>query len=101
MVRGDEGVDRYVDDGLEVGAGIRQPATAWVDAHPGHRLVEPAFMQIQQAVAVPAERAAATIDFLSELVVELAASGFVADALSRAGQDPGLVASAPAGAPGD
>lgn len=85
VVRGDEGVDVFVDDGLEAGAGIRQPVTAWADAHPGHRVVEPAFMQIRQAVATTRVRQAATVDFLRGVVEELKASGFVADALARSG----------------
>jgi polar amino acid transport system substrate-binding protein len=51
VVRGDEGIQVYADDGLEVGAGIRQSATTWVQANPGQRVLEPAFMQIRQAVA--------------------------------------------------
>jgi polar amino acid transport system substrate-binding protein len=85
VVRGDEGVDVLVDQGLEAGAGIRQPATAWADTHPGHRVLEPAFMQIRQAVATTRDRDQATTDFLREVVEELKANGFVADSLARAG----------------
>jgi polar amino acid transport system substrate-binding protein len=86
VVRGDEGVEVYVAEGLEVGAGIRQPTTAWAQSHPGHRVVEPAFMQIRQAVATTRDRNAATIDFLRDVVEELKATGFVDDALDRAGR---------------
>jgi polar amino acid transport system substrate-binding protein len=85
VVRGDEGVEVFADAGLEVGAGIRQPAAAWVGAHPGHRIVEPAFMQIRQAVAIRRNHNAATLDFLRALVEELKASGFVAGSLAQAG----------------
>ena len=90
--RGPEGIDVYVERHLDAGAGIRQPMTAWVAAHPGHRVVEPAFMQIRQAVAVPQERAESSVTWLSTLVEELLASGFVTEALRDAGQDPGLAA---------
>ena len=90
--RGAEGVDVYLDRHLDVGAGIRQPLTAWVAAHPGHRVVEPAFMQIRQAVAVPQDRAESSVAWLRALVDELLASGFVTEALRDAGQDPGLAA---------
>lgn len=86
VVRGDEGVDVFADEALEVGAGIRQPAAAWVGSHPGHRLVEPAFMQIRQAVATRRNHDAATLDFLHGLVEELKTSGFVAESLARAGR---------------
>lgn len=91
-VRGPEGIDTYVDRGLEVGAGIRQPMTAWVAEHPGHRVLEPAFMQIRQAVAVPQDRSGTALAWLRALVEELGASGWVAAALADAGQDPALAA---------
>jgi polar amino acid transport system substrate-binding protein len=48
-----------VDDGLDAGAGVRQPAAAFVASNPGFRLIEEAFMQIRQAVAVPIAHAGA------------------------------------------
>ena len=60
--RGSEGIEVYVERHLDVGAGIRQPMTEWVASHPGHRILEPAFMQIRQAVAVPQERPDAAVD---------------------------------------
>jgi polar amino acid transport system substrate-binding protein len=86
IVRGDEGVELYAEQGLEIGAGIRQPATAWVRAHPGHRVLEPAFMQIRQSVATRRDRDVASIDFLRGVIEELKASGFVAESLARAGR---------------
>jgi polar amino acid transport system substrate-binding protein len=86
VVRGDEGVEVYAGQGLEAGAGIRQPTVAWADAHPGHRVLEPAFMQIRQAVSTTRDRADATVGFLHEVVEDLKASGFVADSLARTGK---------------
>ncbi|WP_225439835.1 transporter substrate-binding domain-containing protein [Amycolatopsis eburnea] len=51
IVRGEDGIAVFEEQGLEVAAGIRQPMTAYVAAHPGTRVVEERFMQIQQAVA--------------------------------------------------
>jgi polar amino acid transport system substrate-binding protein len=85
VVRGDEGVEVYAEQGLEAGAGIRQPTVAWTETHPGHRILEPAFMTIRQAVATHRDRDAASVDFLRQLVEELKASGFIADSLARAG----------------
>ena len=90
--RGSDGIDVYVERHLDVGAGIRQPMTEWVAAHPGHRIVEPAFMQIKQAVAVPQDRPEEAVNWLRDLVDELLTSGFVAQALRDADQDPGLAA---------
>jgi polar amino acid transport system substrate-binding protein len=92
VVRGHEGVEVFIDGGLEVGAGIRQPVTGWAAAHPGHRVLEPAFMQIRQAVATRRTHDAATIDFLHDVVEELKASGFVAESLARAGRSDVTVA---------
>ncbi|MFG2332666.1 transporter substrate-binding domain-containing protein [Streptomyces sp. NPDC048604] len=92
LVRGEEGVDTFADQGLEAGAGIRQPMTAYAAAHPEVRLIEERFMQIRQAVGTPVTRSAATIAFLRSTVEELKTSGFVAESLRRAGQDEGLLA---------
>jgi polar amino acid transport system substrate-binding protein len=92
VVRGHEGVDVFRDQGLEVAAGIRQPMTEFVERHRGFRLLDAAFMQIRQAMGTTASRRPETVRFLRGYVEELKASGFVADALRRAGQPDGLVA---------
>ncbi|MER5202831.1 transporter substrate-binding domain-containing protein [Streptomyces sp. NPDC002825] len=92
VVRGDEGVDVFRAEGLEVGAGIRQPLTAYVAAHPDLRLIEGRFMEIRQAVGTTVSRRPETVAFLRDTVEELKASGFVAESLRRSGQDAGLLA---------
>ncbi|WP_406865069.1 transporter substrate-binding domain-containing protein [Streptomyces sp. HUAS MG47] len=92
LVRGEEGVDTFADQGLEAGAGIRQPMTAYAAAHPEVRLVDERFMQIRQAVGTPVTRSPETVAFLRSTVEELKASGFVAESLRRAGQDETLLA---------
>ncbi len=92
LVRGDEGVDAFRTEGLEVAAGIRQPLSAYVDAHPDLRLIDERFMQIQQAVGTSLTRRPETVQLLRDVVDELKESGFVADALVRSGQEVGLVA---------
>ncbi|MFE5966669.1 transporter substrate-binding domain-containing protein [Streptomyces sp. NPDC056463] len=92
VVRGEEGVDTFRAEGLEVAAGIRQPMTVYVAAHPDVRLIEDRFMEIRQAVGTTPARCPGTVRFLTDLVEELKADGFVADALRRANQSPTLVA---------
>jgi polar amino acid transport system substrate-binding protein len=92
VVRGEEGVDVFVEQGLEAGAGIRQPVTTYAAAHPEVRVLEERFMQIEQAVGTSIDRAPATVAFLRDLVEELKASGFVADSLARSGQQDATVA---------
>ncbi|MFI9269745.1 transporter substrate-binding domain-containing protein [Kitasatospora sp. NPDC052896] len=92
VVRGEEGVDEFRAQGLEVAAGIRQPMTEFVAAHPELRLIEGRFMQIRQAVGTTRARRPETVRFLRDLVEELKAGGFVAEALRRANQSADLVA---------
>ena len=92
VVRGAEGVDVFVDQGLEAGAGIREPLTAWVAGRDDVRVLEPAFMQIRQAVGVPADRDPALAEWLDATLGELLHTGWVADALERSGRDRGLAA---------
>ncbi|GAA0596247.1 transporter substrate-binding domain-containing protein [Kribbella sandramycini] len=81
VVRGEEGVDVFRAEGLEVGAGIREPVTEFVAAQPGFRLIEEPFMEIRQAVGTPQNRQPETIAFLRATVAELVESGFVSRSL--------------------
>jgi polar amino acid transport system substrate-binding protein len=86
VVRGDRGIDVFRDQGLEVAAGIRQSMTEYVTSHPGFRLIEGRFMEVQQAMGTTRTRAPQTVQFLRSFIEELKASGFIADALRRANQ---------------
>jgi polar amino acid transport system substrate-binding protein len=86
VVRGTEGTDIFVAENLEAGAGVREPVTEFVAAHPGFRLIKERFMEIPQAVGTAKTKLPETVRFLHALVEELKASGFVADALRRSGQ---------------
>jgi len=92
LVRGSDGVVVFIEQQLEVVAGVRQLMEAFVASRPGVRVVEPRFMEIQQAVGTSRAREAATISFLRTFVEELKADGFIADALRRSGQDDATVA---------
>jgi polar amino acid transport system substrate-binding protein len=92
LVRGDDGLDLLTGQGLEAGAGIRQVVDGFVAGHPGFRVIGEAFMQIRQAVGTLRTRRPETVSYLAAVVEDLKASGFIADALRRSDQDPGLVA---------
>jgi polar amino acid transport system substrate-binding protein len=92
VVRGDDGVDLFRSQGLEVVAGIRQPMTEFVNTHQEVRLIEGPFMEIQQAMGTTRTRKPDTVKFLRAFVEELKASGFVADALRRANRADATVA---------
>jgi polar amino acid transport system substrate-binding protein len=97
VVRADDGVQVFLDQGLEVAAGIRQPMTEFVSSHRGFRLIEGRFMEIRQALGTTRTRSPETIQFLRAFVDDLKASGFVADSLRRSGQPDATVP--PASAP--
>lgn len=86
VVRGTEGTEVFVAQSLEAAAGVREPMTEFVAAHPAYRLIEGRFMVIPQAVGTSKTKSARATGFLHDLVEELKASGFVAEALRRSGQ---------------
>lgn len=86
VVRGAEGTEAFVTGNLEAAAGVREPMTEFVAARPEFRLIEGRFMEIRQAVGTTKSKRPETIRFLHELVEELKAAGFVAEALRRSGQ---------------
>lgn len=95
IVRGTDGVDVFAEQGLDVAAGIRQPIEAYAAAHPRLRVLDGAFMQNPQAVAVSRALEPDAVDWLRAVVKELIASGWVARSLERHGQDPTLAAPHP------
>jgi polar amino acid transport system substrate-binding protein len=92
VVRDDEGTRVFTERQLEAAAGIRQPMEVFAAAHPGVRLLEPRFMEIQQAVGTTRTRRDDTLGFLRRFVEELKADGFIADALRRSGRPDATVA---------
>lgn len=92
LVRGSDGLDVFAEQDLEVAAGVAQPIRAHVAANPGLRVLDGAFMQIPQAVAVSRRHDEATIAWVRSVVDELISTGWVAEALARHGHDPALAA---------
>jgi polar amino acid transport system substrate-binding protein len=92
LVRGEDAMVEFRKHDLDVVAGIRQPMAAYVAAHPDVRMIEDRFMEIRQAVGTTRSRQPATVAFLRDFVEELKATGFIADALRRAGQPDAEVA---------
>lgn len=86
IVRGEEPTDAFEEGGLEVCAGIRQPMTEYA-ATAGLRVLEPPFMQINQAVGLPRLLDPAAVAAVAERIEELKADGFVQASLDRSGVD--------------
>ena len=84
VVRADEATDVFEQQGLDVAAGVRQPMEQYVAAT-GRRILEPAFMEISQAIGLPRALAPEAAAAVAAHLEELKASGFVADELLRSG----------------
>lgn len=87
-------VDVFVEQTLEVAAGVKQQLESDLARFPGHRLLPGRFMVIQQAMGLPKGRGEAARNFLAHFVEEMKATGFVADALLRHGIEGASVAPA-------
>jgi polar amino acid transport system substrate-binding protein len=94
LVRGDDGITLFREQGLEAAAGIRQVIAGFAAQNPECRLIDQGFMQIRQALGTTLNRTPHTVRFLAAFVEDLKASGFITAALRRSGQDSALVASA-------
>jgi polar amino acid transport system substrate-binding protein len=78
-------VDVFVEEKLDVAAGVQQQLQAGVQRFPGLRLLPGRFMVIPQAVGLQKSRGAEAAAILGIYVEEMKGSGFVAQALSRHG----------------
>jgi polar amino acid transport system substrate-binding protein len=76
-------VQTFLEQNLDVAAGVRQQLEADSRTHAGLRLLPGRFMVIQQAMGTPKTRGADAADVLRGFVEEMKAFGFVADALQR------------------
>ena len=78
-------VQTFLEQHLEVAAGVKQQLEADAQRTHGLRLLHERFMVIQQAMGTPKARGLAAAEMLRAFVEEMKASGFVAQALSRHG----------------
>jgi polar amino acid transport system substrate-binding protein len=78
-------VDRFLAEGADVAAGVRQQLQADAARLPGLRVLPGRFMVIEQAMGLQAGRGGAAEACLRDFVERMKASGFVARALERHG----------------
>lgn len=78
-------VDVFVEQGLEVAAGVKQQLEADVKRIPNLRLLPGRFMVIQQAMGLPKSRGEDAAEVLRGFVEDMKASGFIQQALARHG----------------
>lgn len=86
-----ESFDAFVDGGLEAMASVRQPLAALATAHPGLRVIDDAYMRVDQAIGTPKGRTPAH-RWLDAFIAEAKSSGFVRQGLDRSGQADAVVA---------
>ena len=89
-------VDVFVEQQLEVAAGVKQQLEADARRFPNVRLLPGRFMVIQQAMGVPKSRGPEAAAALCAFVEGMKANGFVARALARHGVQGASVAAASA-----
>ena len=75
-------VDMFVEENLEVAAGVKQQLQADLKRFEHLRLLPGRFMVIEQAMGLPKARDAKAHDYLSAFVEEMKKSGMVAQSLS-------------------
>jgi polar amino acid transport system substrate-binding protein len=93
LVRGESGVDVFVNEKLEAIAGVKQPIVAYAKSHPEVRVLDGRFMEIRQAMGTAKGRDVGA-RYLRAFVEEMKASGFVAGGLKRSNQPDASVAPA-------
>lgn len=92
LERGSSGTVVFDQQRLQVVAGIRQPMADFAASRPDVRLLEPAFMQVQQALGTTRHRRPETITYLRSLVEELKANGSITRSLRSSGRRDAVVA---------
>jgi len=85
-------VETFIEQGLEVAAGVRQQLEADAQRFPGLRLLDGRFMVIRQAMGTARARGAGASHCLDRFVEDMKANGFVAQALRRHGIDGASIA---------
>lgn len=95
LVRGESGVDLFVNEKLDAAAGVKQPIVAYAKTNPNVRVIDERFMEIRQAMGTVKGRDKGA-RYLHGFIEEMKATGFVADALKRSNQPDAEVAPAAA-----
>lgn len=84
-------IELFITDKLDAAAGVRQVLLDEARKHPDTRVLADRFTRIEQAIAIPKERAAAGA-FVQQVLVDMMASGEIRAALDATGQDGAIVA---------
>lgn len=80
----EEALQRFLDEKLDAFAGLKSGLANEAEKHPGTRIVDGKFAEVQQAIGVSKQNAGA-IAYLRDFVEEAKASGFVANLIEKHG----------------
>lgn len=83
-------IKKFIDEKLDVAAGVRQQLDAYAKDHPEMRVMTGHFQEINQAMGMPrvdGQPKSAGAEYLAAFVEEMKANGFVAEALTRSKQE--------------
>jgi polar amino acid transport system substrate-binding protein len=86
-------LEGYLADKLEAAAGVKEQLVQFAKTHPDYRVMDGHFQEIREAMGVPLGHDTG-LRYLRAFIEELKASGFVRNALDRAGQVEAVVAPA-------
>lgn len=78
-------VDVFVEQSLDVAAGVRQQLEADAQRFPNLRLLPGRFMVIQQAMGLPKSRGEQAAEILRHFVEDMKTSGFIEESMRRYG----------------
>lgn len=78
-------VDVFVEQSLDVAAGVRQQLEADAQRFPNLRLLPGRFMMIQQAMGLPKSRGEQAAEILRHFVEDMKTSGFIEESMRRYG----------------
>ena len=93
LVRAEDSFEVFMRDRLDAVAGVKQGVVRFAADHPGVRVLSGRFMEIQHAMCLPRGRDTGAA-YLRAFVEDVKVSGFVAEALRRAGQDAAVAGAA-------
>ncbi len=85
-----DAIEAFLRDGFDVAAGVKAALAAYVETHDGVRLLDGRFMVIEQAMVTT--HGPEAVRYISALIEELKASGFVQRGLTATGQTDAIVA---------
>ena len=85
-------IELFLSEKLELAAGIKTNLAAVAKNRPDLKVLDGAFMEINQAIGVP-RSAQAAVPYLNQFLEEMLHTGFVRDRLEASGQDPNIAVS--------